>query len=210
MKVDVLNINGSKTGRSIDLPEDIFKIEANEHAVYLAVKQHLANKRQGTHKAKERGEVKGSTKKIKKQKGTGTARFGDIKNPIFRGGGRMFGPRPRTYYSKLNKKVKAVAKKSALSSKAEGGNVVVIEDFTFDAPKTKEFKNIVGNLEMNNKKMLLITSELDKTVYLSSRNIQGAMVKTINDLNTYDIMKANSVVFSESSIEKLVAHFASK
>ncbi len=208
MKLDVLNIQGSKTGKSIDLPDNIFGVDANQHAVYLDVKQHLANKRQGTHKAKERGEVKGSTKKIKKQKGTGTARFGDIKNPLFRGGGRVFGPRPRTYNLKLNKKVKALARKCALSVKAASGSLMVVEDFTFDSPKTKEFNNIINNLDLTGKKLLLITGEHDKVVYLSGRNIQNANIKSANELNTYDIMKANSVVLSESSVGKLIEQFS--
>ena len=208
MKIDILNIQGGKTGRSIDLPDEIFGVDANQHVVYLDVKQHLANKRQGTHKSKERGEVKGSTKKIKKQKGTGTARFGDIKNPLFRGGGRVFGPRPRKYNLRQNKKVKSLARKSALSAKASSGNLMVIEDFTFDAPKTKEFNGIINSLELNNKKMLLVTGEHDKIVYLSGRNIQGANIKSATELNTYDIMKANSVVLSESSVGKLIEQFS--
>ena len=207
MKLDILNIQGGKTGRSIDLPDNIFGVEENQHVVYLDVKQHLANRRQGTHKAKERGEIKGSTKKIKKQKGTGTARFGDIKNPLFRGGGRVFGPRPRNYGLRQNKKVKSLARKCALSAKASKGNLMVIEDFTFDAPKTKEFNGIINSLELNNKKMLLVTGEHDKIVYLSGRNIQGANVKSVNELNTYDIMKAHSVVLSESSVGKLIEQF---
>jgi len=203
MKIDVVDIKGNKTGRSVDLPDEIFAVEANEHAIYLDVKQHLANRRQGTHKAKERGEVIGSRKKIKKQKGTGTARSGDIKSPIFRGGGRIFGPRPRNYSTKLNKKVKSLARKSAISVKAGKGNLMVIEDFTFDAPKTKEFANILNSLDLNGKKTLLVTGETDKQIYLSSRNIQNSAVTSSTSLSTYEIMHANTLILSEGAVEKL-------
>lgn len=203
MKIDVVDIKGNKTGRSIDLPDNIFAVEANEHAIYLDVKQHLANRRQGTSKSKERGEVAGSRKKIKKQKGTGTARAGDIKSPIFRGGGRIFGPKPRDYSSKLNKKVKSLARKSALSVKVGSGNLIVVEDFTFDAPKTKEFVNILNSLDLKNKKSLLITNAVDSSVYLSSRNVSNVNVAPATSLSTFEIMHANTVVLSEGSVDKL-------
>jgi len=208
MKIDIINIDGQSTGKQVDLPEDIFGIEPNEHAVYLAVKLHLANKRQGTHKAKERGEVKGSTRKIKRQKGTGTARAGDIKNPLFRGGGRAFGPRPRTYDMKVNKKVRAIARKSALSDKQTQGNIVVVEDFTFDAPKTKQFRGILDKLNITDKKAVLVTGEMDKNLHLSSRNLPKASVTRASDLNTYEIVKAQTLVLSEGAIEQIKATFA--
>jgi large subunit ribosomal protein L4 len=204
MKVEVLNIQGEKTGRSIELPDDIFGIEPNEHSVYLSVKQYLANQRQGTHKAKERGEVAGSTRKIKRQKGTGTARAGDIKNPLFRGGGRVFGPRPRNYSQKLNKKVKRLAKKSALSGKLAEGKLFVIEDFSFDSPKTKEYMNILDNLNAAGERSILVTSDYEKEVFLSSRNLQKADVVRAAELNTYQILLANSVILSEGSVETIV------
>lgn len=203
MKLDVINIQGSKTGKTVDLPESIFGVEPNEHAMYLAVKQYLAAQRQGTHKAKERGEVAGSTRKIKKQKGTGTARFGDIKNPLFRGGGRMFGPRPRNYNIKLNKKVKQLARNSALSTKVSSEAIVVLEDFTFDAPKTKEFVSIVKNLNLEGKKALFVVGDYDKPLYLSSRNVPKTSLVRAQDLNTYDVMNANTIVLSESSVERI-------
>ena len=208
MKLEVLNTEGQPTGREVDLPEDIFGIEPNEHAVYLAVKQYLAHQRQGTHKAKERGEVAGSTRKIKRQKGTGTARAGSLKNPVFRGGGRMFGPRPRTYSLKLNKKVKRLARKSALTSKAASGQIVVIEDFSFDAPRTKEYVNILNCLDLGAKKSLLVTADHEKEVYLSGRNLKEASVARAADLNTYDILKANTLVLSEGSIAVIKETFA--
>lgn len=203
MKVDVLNIEGKSTGRSVDLPDAVFGVEPNEHAVYLAVKQYNANQRQGTHKAKERGEIKGSTKKIKKQKGTGTARAGSIKNPLFKGGGRVFGPRPRNYGFKVNKKVKRIAKLSALSSKAKNGELAVIEDFTFDAPQVKSFKNILSNLELADKKSLIVTSDYDSNLYLSCRNLAKSNVMNAKDLNTYSILNANKVLISESAVTKM-------
>ena len=208
MKIDIINIDGQSTGKQVDLPEDIFGVEPNEHAVYLAVKLHLANKRQGTNKTKERGEIKGSTKKIKRQKGTGTARAGDIKNPLFRGGGRIFGPRPRTYNMKVNKKVRALARKSALSDKQAKGNIVVVEDFTFEAPKTKQFKGILDKLDVLNKKSILVTGDTDKHLYLSSRNLPKASVTRASDLNTYEIVKAQTLVLSEGAIEQIKATFA--
>jgi len=203
MKVDIYNIEGGKTGKSIDLPDAIFGIEPNEHAVYLAVKQYNAHQRQGTHKAKERGEITGSTKKIKRQKGTGTARAGSIKNPLFKGGGRVFGPRPRTYTIKLNKKVKQLAKASALSSKAADGSLVVLEDFTFEAPKTSAFVNVLKSLEADAGKSLLVTSEHDQNIYLSSRNCKKAGVVCADSLNTYSILNANKLFISESAVAKL-------
>lgn len=208
MKLEILSIQGEKTGREIELPADIFEVEPNEHAVYLAVKQYLANQRQGTHKAKERSEISGSTRKIKRQKGTGTARAGDINSPVFRGGGRVFGPRPRDYSQKLNKKVKRLARKSALADKAKQGQLMIIEDFSFDAPKTKEFVNILKNLNVNNQKALFITSEYEKELFLSSRNIAQAAVSRVQDLSTYDILHAQTLILAEGAIEKLKESFA--
>lgn len=203
MKLDVLNIQGEKTGRTVELPEGIFGIEPNEHAVYLAVKQYLANQRQGTHKAKGRSEIKGSTRKLKRQKGTGTARAGDIKNPLFRGGGRMFGPVPRDYSFKLNKKVKRLARLSALSSKAANGNILVVEDFTFETPKTKAFIDILTSLKIQENKSVLVTPDYEKSLFLSSRNIPSAHVVRATDLNTYLILNANTLIFSEGSLDKI-------
>jgi large subunit ribosomal protein L4 len=203
MKLDVINIEGKATGRSIELPEDIFASETNEHAVYLAVKQYQANQRQGTHASKERNAIAGSTKKIKRQKGTGTARAGDIKNPIFRGGGRIFGPRPRNYGFKLNKKVKQLARKSVLSDKASKGQIMVVEDFTFDKPKSAELAGVLRNLELANQKVLLVTADHDQVLYLSGRNIPGTQILEARDLNTYEILRAGKVVFSESAVEPL-------
>jgi len=208
MKLDILNTQGSSVGKSVELPADVFGIEPNQHAVYLAVKQYNAAQRQGTHKAKERGEIAGSTRKIKKQKGTGTARAGSIKSPVFRGGGRIFGPRPRKYDIKLNKKVKALARASALSHKASTGNISVIEEFSFDAPKTKEFKAVLDNLSLTGKKSLFVTSEHNANVYTSSRNIQKTQVVSVDDLNTYQIMNANTVVLSEGAVNRLKELYA--
>lgn len=208
MQVEVLNIQGEKTGRSIELPGDVFEVEPNEHAVYLAVKQYLANQRQGTHKAKERNEIVGSRRKLKRQKGTGTARFGDIKNPIFRGGGRVFGPRPRNYSQKLNKKVKQLARKSALSGKASAGEIMVVEDFAFEAPKTRAYVDILNNLEVAGKRTLLVTPEFENTVFLSSRNLQNANVVRAQDLSTYEILHTGALILSEGAVEKIVAAFA--
>ncbi len=208
MKVEVLNIQGEKTGREIDLPDGVFGIEPNEHAVYLAVKQYRANQRQGTHKSKERGEIKGSTKKIKRQKGTGTARAGSIKSPIFRGGGRIFGPKPHTYNVALNKKVKSLARNSALSSKMAKQGVVVVEDFSFDAPKTKAYLDVLAGLQVDDKKTLVVTADYDKTVYLSGRNLSYSSVMSAKDLNTYAILNANSIVLTEGSVAKIKELFA--
>jgi large subunit ribosomal protein L4 len=203
MELDVMNISGESTGKKVKLNDEIFGIEPNDHAIYLDVKQIMNNKRQGTHKSKERGEVAGSTRKIKRQKGTGTARFGDIKNPIFRGGGRIFGPKPRTYGGKLNRKVKDLARKSALAYKVQNKQLVVVEDFTFEAPKTSEFANIRKNLKLDDKKSLFVISEQNKNVYLSSRNLQNSKVITLSELNTYDIMNASALCFVESSLDVL-------
>ena len=194
MDLSVLSITGKETGRKINLDDSIFGIEPNDHAIYLEVKQILANNRQGTHKAKERSEVAGSTRKIKKQKGTGSARFGDIKNPLFRSGGRVFGPRPRDYSFKLNKKVKALARISALSYKAQTNQVVIVEDFNLETPKTKELLAIHKNLKIDDKKSLFILKERNNNIYLSSRNLQNFKVVTLSELNTYDIMNATTVL----------------
>ncbi|MEN0003709.1 MAG: 50S ribosomal protein L4 [Bacteroidota bacterium] len=207
MKLEVLNIQGEKTGREVELPEDVFGIEPNEHVVYLSVKQYLANQRQGTHKSKERNEIVGSTRKLKRQKGTGTARAGSIKSPVFRGGGRIFGPKPRNYGFKLNKKVKRLARKSALSSKASAGGILIVEDFSFEAPKTKEYLNILQNLKVAEQKTILVTPDYEKEVMLSSRNLPKANVFRAVDLSTYDILNANTLVLSESSVQKIVETF---
>ncbi len=203
MKIDIVNIKGESVGRSIELPENIFGIEPNDHAIYLNVKQFLANQRQGTHKSKERNEVAGSTRKLHKQKGTGGSRKGDIKNPLYRGGGRIFGPRPRNYNVFLNKKLKDLARRSAMSYKATEGQVMIVEDFTFDTPKTKEFLSILKALKLDNSKVLFVTNELDKNVYLSSRNLRKSKVTEVSNLNTYDVLNANTLIISEKSIEKL-------
>ncbi|MEL6635435.1 MAG: 50S ribosomal protein L4 [Bacteroidota bacterium] len=208
MKLEVYNIEGQQTGRQVNLPADIFEVEPNEHAVYLAVKQYLAHQRQGTHKSKERGEIAGSTRKIKRQKGTGTARAGSLKNPVFRGGGRIFGPRPRTYRIKLNKKVQRLARKSALSAKLSSGNIKVVEDFTFDTPKTKAYQGILQQLELSEGKTLLVTGELDQMVLLSSRNLPKATVTRAQDLNTYSVMVAKDLIISEGALEKIKNSFA--
>ncbi|HMQ59380.1 MAG TPA: 50S ribosomal protein L4 [Flavilitoribacter sp.] len=204
MKLEVLNIQGQSTGREIDLPESVFGIEPNEHAVYLSVKQYLAHQRQGTHKSKERSELSGSTRKLHRQKGTGGSRKGDINNPLFRGGGRVFGPKPRDYGIQLNKKVKRLARKSALSSKAAGGQLVVVEDFSFEAPKTKAYKSILSSLQLTDKKSLLVTADYEKEVYLSCRNLQRAAVVRAADLNTYQIMNGGTLVLSESAVSKII------
>ena len=203
MKLSVLNIAGEDTGKKVDLKKDYFEIEPNDHAIYLDVKQYLANNRQGTSKTKERADIKGSTRKIKRQKGTGTARAGSIKSPIFRGGGRTFGPRPRSYGFKLNRKVKQLARKSALTYKAKDKGIVVVEDFSLEAPKTKEFYDISKNLNVDSKKSLLVLSEPNKNIYLSSRNLENSKVITVSELNTYDIMNASVVIFVESSLDVL-------
>lgn len=206
MKLEVFNIQGQKTGKTVELPDEVFGAEPNEHAVWLAVKAYLANQRQGTHKSKERSEMSGSTRKLHRQKGTGGSRKGDINNPLYKGGARVFGPKPRDYSQKLNKKVKRLARKSVLAEKMSSGRVVVLEDFTFDAPKTKAFTGILKSLNLDAKKTLLVTSDYDKNVYLSSRNLQNASVVRAQDLNTFEILHANTLVLSESSIEKVVAN----
>ncbi|MEL6123342.1 MAG: 50S ribosomal protein L4 [Bacteroidota bacterium] len=207
MKVDVLNIDGQSTGRTVELPEEIFGIEPNDHVLYLAVKQYNAHQRTGTHKAKERAEISGSTKKIKKQKGTGTARAGSIKSPVFRGGGRVFGPRPRKYKVKLNKKVKRLARASALSQKFAQQGIKIVEDFTFDAPKTKQLLNIVTNITGDEKRNLLVTSEYDRNIYLSGRNLQKNVVLSAQDLNTYKILHCKNLILTEGSIASISSSF---
>ncbi|MBG0858819.1 MAG: 50S ribosomal protein L4 [Bacteroidales bacterium] len=207
MELTILNINGKSTGRKVSLNDSIFGIEPNDHAIYLDTKQFMANQRQGTHKAKERGEIAGSTRKIKRQKGTGTARAGSIKNPLFRGGGRIFGPQPRYYGFKLNKKLKQLARKSALSYKASSNNIIVLEDFSFEEPKTKELLKLGNNLNITNKKSLFVLPEQNKNIYLSSRNVQGIEVVTVRRLNTYEIMKASTLVLVESAVDVLHATF---
>ena len=201
MKVAVLDIKGKETGRKVELSDDVFAIEPNEHAIYLDVKQYLAHQRQGTHKAKERAEIAGSTRKIKKQKGTGTARAGSIKSPIFKGGGRIFGPRPKDYTQKLNKNMKRLARKSALSLKSKDKSLVVVEDFNFEAPKTKDFVNFLSSLGIENKKSLIVLGDSNNNVYLSSRNLERSEVVTGSELNTYKIVNATSLVLTESALE---------
>nr|WP_322625156.1 50S ribosomal protein L4 [uncultured Flavobacterium sp.] len=200
MEVKVLDINGKETGRTVTLSDSVFAIEPNKHAVYLDVKQYLANQRQGTHKAKERAEVTGSTRKIKKQKGTGTARAGSIKNPLFKGGGTIFGPRPRNYSFKLNKALKRLARKSALAIKAQESNLVVVENFEFDAPSTKKFINVLKALGLENKKSLFVLGDSNNNVYLSSRNLKASSVITTSELNTYAVLNAASLVLLEGSL----------
>lgn len=204
MEVKVLDINGKETGRSVQLSDSVFAIEPNNHAIYLDVKQYLANQRQGTHKAKERAEVTGSTRKIKKQKGTGTARAGSAKNPLFKGGGTVFGPRPRNYSFKLNKALKKLARKSALSQKVKNSDLVVLEDFNFEAPSTKKFITILNALGLENKKSLFVLGDSNKNVYLSSRNLKASKVLTSSELSTYVILNANKLVLLESSLEGIV------
>ena len=200
MEVKVLDFNGKDTGRKVQLSDSVFAIEPNKHAVYLDVKQYLANQRQGTHKAKERAEVAGSTRKIKKQKGTGTARAGSAKNPLFKGGGTVFGPRPRSYSFKLNKNLKRLARKSALSLKAKESSLIVLEDFTFETPNTKNFINVLKALGLENKKSLFVLGDSNKNVYLSSRNLKASSVVTSSELSTYGILNANSLVVLEGAL----------
>ncbi|RYH72514.1 50S ribosomal protein L4 [Flavobacteriaceae bacterium 144Ye] len=208
MKVAVLDINGKDTGRKAELSKDVFAIEPNNHAVYLDVKQYLANQRQGTHKAKERAEIAGSTRKIKKQKGTGTARAGSIKSGVFKGGGRMFGPRPRNYSFKLNKNLKRLARKSALTMKANDKDIVVLEDFNFDTPKTKNFTAVLKALDIQDKKSLFVLGASNNNVYLSSRNFKGSEVVTNSELSTYKILNANKLVLLESSLEEIESNLS--
>ena len=203
MKVKVLNTSGAETGKEVTLPKEIFGVEPNDHAIYLDVKQYLANQRQGTHSSTEKGDVTASTRKIKKQKGTGTARAGSVKSGVFVGGGRMHGPRPRDYSFKLNKKLKQVARASALSYKAKGKEVFVLDAIAMDSPKTKGYKDILSNLKMSDKKTLLLVPEDNTNVYLSSRNIPNTKVLKASEVNTYSILNANSIILVEGSIDKL-------
>ena len=200
MELSVLNIKGEDTGKKVTLNDAIFGIQPNDHAIYLDVKQYLANKRQGTHKSKERSEVSGSTRKLIRQKGGGGARRGDINSPVLVGGGRVFGPTPRDYSFKLNKKVKSLARKSALSYKAQNGAIVVVEDFSFEAPKTKEFITIAKNLKVADEKLLVVLPEKNNFVYLSARNLQKANIITVNDINTYSVLDAANLVLTESAV----------
>ena len=207
MEVKVLNKEGKATTKKVKLTAGIFAIDPNDHAIYLDVKQYLANQRQGTHQARERVEIIGSTRKIKKQKGTGTARAGSIKNPLFRGGGRVFGPRPKNYGFKLNKKLKVLARKSALSYKAKEESILILEDLSFKSPKTKEFATVLKNLKVDNAKSLFVTSEKDKNTFLSSRNLPNAKVITADMLNTYDILDSNMLIISEKAFPQIEKQF---
>jgi len=207
MELSVLSKEGKDTGRKVTLNDKIFGIEPSDHAIYLDVKQYMANQRQGTSKSKERGEIAGSTRKIKRQKGTGTARAGSIKSPIFRGGGRIFGPRPRNYGFKLNKKVKQLARKSALTYKASENNILVLEDFNIEAPKTKEMVALKNNLQIAEKKALFVLPAENNNIYLSSRNLQDVSVVTASDLNTYQILNAKTLVICEGSVAKIEEAF---
>ncbi len=208
MEVNVVSISGKETGAKVQLPEAIFGLEPNDHAIYLDVKQYLANQRQGTHKSKQRNEIAGSTRKLYKQKGTGGARAGNIKSPLFNGGGRVFGPQPRDYSFKLNKKLKQLARKSALSYKAKDNNIVVLEDFTFDAIKTKNYAKLVADLNVANEKTLLVLPAANNNVYLSSRNIKKAKVITADQLNTYDVLNAGKLLLTAGSVKTLEEAFA--
>ena len=207
MKLSIYNIEGKETSKSVNLNKEIFGIDPNSHAIYLDVKNYLAAQRQGTHKSKERGEIKGSRRKLRKQKGSGAARVGDIKNPIFRGGGRVFGPRPRNYEFKLNKKVKNIARKSALSQKAKNKNIIVLEDFSMEVPSTKGYAKILSNLEQENNKTLLILADSNKNILLSSRNLKKTKVVTASNLTTYDLVNAKKLMFVESSIKFLEKNY---
>ena len=207
MKLSVYNTEGKETSKSVSLKKDIFGIDPNEHAIYLDVKHYLAAQRQGTHKAKERKDVTGSRRKIRKQKGSGAARVGDIKNPLFRGGGRVFGPRPRSYDFKVNKKVKRLARKSALSYMAKDKNIIVLEDFNFDTPKTKSYSDFLSNFDLLDNKTVLVLAESNKNIFLSSRNLKGVKVVLASELNTYDVMNANKLMVMESSIKEIEKNF---
>ena len=207
MKLAVHSITGKETSKKVDLSTDVFGVEPNDHAIYLDVKQYLAAQRSGTHKAKERSDVKGSRRKLRKQKGSGAARVGDIKNPLFRGGGRVFGPRPRKYDFKINKKVKRLARKSALSYMAKDKNIIVLEDFSFDAPKTKSYMDFLNNFDQLDNKTLLVLAESNKNIFLSSRNLSKAKVVLASELNTYDVMNANKLMVMESSINEIEKNF---
>jgi large subunit ribosomal protein L4 len=210
MSVEVINIDGKKTGEKIKLPSDVFGVEPNDHAIYLSVKLFLANQRQGTHKTKERGEVEGSTRKIKKQKGTGTARAGSIKNPLFRGGGRVFGPKPRNYGFKLNKKLKDLAKKSALTYKAKENNILVAEDFTFNDHKTKNMEHALQVLGLDNQKALFIVQDYDSNVVLAARNIKKVDIKVAKNMNTYELLNADKLVITKSALNSITELFDRK
>jgi large subunit ribosomal protein L4 len=203
MEVTVFNISGKETGKKVQLADSIYGVEPNDHAIYLDVKQYLANQRQGTHKSKERAEIARSTKKFKKQKGTGGARAGSLKSPVFVGGGRVFGPRPRDYSFKLNKKLKRLARASALAYKAKDNSIAVLEDFGFEAPKTKNYTELMRNLNLSDKKTLLVLAESNKNVYLSSRNLTNTKVVTVSELSTYDILNANNLVLVEGSVKEI-------
>lgn len=204
MEVSIVKYSGEDTGRKVSLSDSVFGIEPNDHAIYLDVKSYLANQRQGTHKSKQRNEISGSSRKLKKQKGTGGARAGNIKNPLFKGGGRVFGPQPRDYSFKLNKKVKDLARKSALAYKAKDNDIAILEDFSFDAPKTKQYLSLLSSLSFSDKKTLLILPESSKNITLSGRNIRRAKITTADKINTYEVMNADKLIFVESSIDKVV------
>ncbi|MEO6685761.1 MAG: 50S ribosomal protein L4 [Dyadobacter sp.] len=208
MELKVVNISGKETGAKVQLPEAVFGVTPNDHAIYLDVKQYLANQRQGTHKSKQRNEIAGSTRKLYKQKGTGGARAGSIKSPLFNGGGRVFGPQPRDYSFKLNKKLKSLARRSALSYKALDNNVVIVEDFTFDTVKTKNYLNLVNALNLANEKTLLVLAAQDNNIYLSSRNVQKVKVTTADQLNTYDVLNAGKLLFTTGAVKTLEEAFA--
>ena len=207
MKLSVYNTDGKETSKTVSLSKDIFGIEPNDHAIYLDVKNYLAAQRQGTHKSKERSDVTGSRRKIRKQKGSGAARVGDIKNPLFRGGGRVFGPRPRSYDFKLNKKVKVLARKSALSQIAKDKKMIILEDFSMETPSTKDFAKILSNLDQTNNKTLLILTDSNKNILLSSRNLKKTKVINVSSINTYDLMNANKLMFVESSIKEIEKNY---
>jgi large subunit ribosomal protein L4 len=207
MKVVLHNIKGKETKKKIDLSNDVFGVDPNDHAIYLDVKQYLAAQRHGTHKSKERADVKGSRRKLRKQKGSGAARVGDIKNPLFRGGGRVFGPRPRSYDFKVNKKVKRLARKSALSYMAKDNNIIVLEDFSFDVPKTKSYIDFLTNFDQLDNKTLLVLATSNKNIFLSSRNLNRAKVVLASELNTYDVMNANKLIMMESTISEIEKNF---
>ena len=208
MKVSVLDIQGKDTGRKVELSDAVYGIEPNNHAVYLDVKQFLANKRQGTSKAKERAEISGSTRKIKKQKGTGTARAGSIKSPVFRGGGRVFGPRPQDHFFKLNKNLKRLARRSALSIQAKENNIIVVEDFTFESPKTKNYTAVLQAFGLENKKSILVLAESNNNVYLSSRNLKSAKTVTNSGLSTYELLNANKIILSEGALDGIESNLS--
>jgi large subunit ribosomal protein L4 len=203
MELEIYKTNGQKSSKKVSLNDEIFGIEPNDHAIWLDIRQIMANRRQGTHSSKERNAVKGSTRKIKRQKGTGSARFGDIKNPLFRGGGRIFGPQPRDYGFKLNKKVKKLARRSALAYKAKDQELIILEDFSFEQPKTRQFIEMLGQFDLNGKKILLVLPESNDNIILSARNLQKAKVIKADDLNTYDILNANKLLLIESSVKEI-------